>query len=345
MDIRQMAQSYMNNAPSLRAELHIPFDAPIVLDSIGHGEYNDNYRFAHPIYGSEFVLRINYGSQMHLDHQIAYEFDALKLLESSGRTPRAIYFDESPSAPGNGILVEEFHRGRPLCYETDLARAAAVLADIHGIIPEGAHNLLSPLRPLSEIVDESQRMFESYANSAVSERIVADMIRELLTRVSQTVRNNEDASYRNVSAAESRRCIINTELNSSNFLMIDEDYSKDTLVDWEKPIWGDAAQDIADFLAPTTTFWKTDTILSRSQMDEFVAAYEAAFVGHSDRARLNETLSVYLPLTCLRGITWCAMAFVEYQSCNRALQDQHTFEKIKAYLDPSFIEMIREEWY
>jgi hypothetical protein len=345
VDIQQVAQAYINSAYPLRVVLKIPREVPILLETIGHGEYNDNYRFVHPISGSEYVLRINYGSQMHLDHQIAYEFGALKLLEPSNRTPQAHYFDDSPATPGNGVLVEEFHRGRPLRYETDLARAATILADIHAVAPQQEHHLVRPAHPLGEIVDESQRLFAHYETSSVADKAVVGAIRTLFAQARKIVIDVEAAGQSPLPDIQSRRCIINTELNSSNFLMVDEDYTKDTLVDWEKPIWGESAQDIADFLAPTTTFWKTDTLLSRSQMNGFIAAYRTAVAGRFETAHIDEIFSAYLSITCLRGVAWCAMAFVEYQGCNRALQDRNTFEKIKAYLDPSFIEMIRAEWY
>ena len=55
---------------------------------LAQGEYNRNYTFTHPITGQKLVLRINFGSQMHLKDQILYEYRALKLLENSGRTPK-----------------------------------------------------------------------------------------------------------------------------------------------------------------------------------------------------------------------------------------------------------------
>lgn len=66
-------------------------------------------------------------------------------------------------------------------------------------------------------------------------------------------------------------CCINTELNSTNFLVNDRDDNEKEayLVDWEKPLYGDPAQDLGHFLAPTTTFWKTDVILDQEQMDAF----------------------------------------------------------------------------
>lgn len=56
---------------------------------LAQGEYNRNYTFTHPITGQKLVLRINFGSQMHLKDQILYEYRALKLLENSGRTPKS----------------------------------------------------------------------------------------------------------------------------------------------------------------------------------------------------------------------------------------------------------------
>lgn len=51
---------------------------------LAQGEYNRNYTFIHPITGQKLVLRINFGSQMHLKDQILYEYRALKLLETPG---------------------------------------------------------------------------------------------------------------------------------------------------------------------------------------------------------------------------------------------------------------------
>ena len=68
------------------------------------------------------------------------------------------------------------------------------------------------------------------------------------------------------------RCCINTELNSGNFLM--NGAGKDNyLVDWEKPLYGDPVQDLGHFLAPTTTFWKTDVILTEEEMADFTRKY------------------------------------------------------------------------
>ena len=98
------------NSPAFLEPLDL--DAAPEFTPLGQGEYNVNYTFDHPD-GRKLVLRINRGSQMHLPNQIGYEFNALKALESSGRTPKAIFCDS-----GHNCLVMEHLPGRPLRYET-----------------------------------------------------------------------------------------------------------------------------------------------------------------------------------------------------------------------------------
>ena len=98
----------------------------------------------------------------------------------------------------------------------------------------------------------------------------------------------------------SYQCCINTELNSTNFL-INGDGRKDYLIDWEKPLCGEPAQDLGHFLAPTTTFWKTDVILDETQMRAFVQKYTEAVNGRFDVDGLWERVSVYMTSACLRG--------------------------------------------
>ena len=100
---------------------------------MAQGEYNINYIFAHPITGKKLVLRVNCGSQMHLDNQITYEYRALELLERSGRTPAVYYVDDTKQFINNGVLVMEYLPGHPLIYEKEMDKALAVLADIHSV--------------------------------------------------------------------------------------------------------------------------------------------------------------------------------------------------------------------
>ena len=134
-----------------------------------------------------------------------------------------------------------------------------------------------------------------------------------------------------------------TELNSTNFLINGEN-EKNYLIDWEKPLFGDPAQDLGHFLAPTTTFWKTDVILSREEMDRFVAAYIANVKGRFSTEGLKERVDVFVPITCLRGITWCAMAWIQYKQPNKLIFNESTFRKLEEYLSWEFLEMIEQQF-
>ena len=113
--------------------LRLPAGTELALSPLGQGEYNLNYSFLHPETGQRLVLRLNTGSQMHLDRQIEYEFSALQALLPSGRTPRPLFCDGSRSILLYGVLVMEWLPGRALRYETDLETAAEILSDIHAL--------------------------------------------------------------------------------------------------------------------------------------------------------------------------------------------------------------------
>lgn len=116
---------------------------PVVFSPLGQGEYNVNYSFIHPRTGKKLVLRINTGSQMHLEDQIGYEFTALQYLVPSGRTPKPLFCDRE-----QGLLVMEWLPGRTLDYKTDMDEAAGILADIHSVpVPEGCRLIRPSCRP------------------------------------------------------------------------------------------------------------------------------------------------------------------------------------------------------
>ena len=109
----------------------------INLFPLGCGEYNLNYSFVHPITGKRLVLRVSTASQMHLERQAEYEYFALKDLEPSGRTPRAVFCDDSKKQLPYGVTVMEWLPGAPLNYQRDMRTAAEILADIHSLkVPE-----------------------------------------------------------------------------------------------------------------------------------------------------------------------------------------------------------------
>lgn len=319
-----------------RQALGLPEEVTETYALLAQGEYNRNYIWKHPVTGKQLVLRVNYGSQMHLEHQIEYEYGALKLLAGSKRTPRPLYVDGSKRYLDHGVLVMEYLPGRVLDYKTDLKKAAMCLGDIHSVSlsDQQKSSLLKPENGLRAILEECEEMVKTYMESDLAPGYKKEKIRRMLDlgwkRLEET---NLQSPY---------ECCINTELNSTNFLMNDD--GQDYLIDWEKPLLGDPAQDLGHFLAPTTTFWKTDIILTLEDVAQFMDDYCDCVGTRFSLDGIRERVMTYIPITCLRGITWCAMAWVEYQDPDKPIFNESTFRKLEDYLSDSYLDMIFKEY-
>lgn len=147
------------------------------------------------------------------------------------------------------------------------------------------------------------------------------------------------AAHNAIDTPCARPCVINTELNSGNFIINDEaPQTLSCIIDWEKPVIADCEQDIAHFLVPTTTNWKTDTILSAAEIRAFLDEY-ARF-----RAVDTQLLRTYMQLNVLRGITWCAMAFVQY-SHGEGARNVDTWEKIQEFLSIEYLTTLHDRFF
>ena len=322
---------------SYREALGLPEKKTEQYHILAQGEYNRNFWFIHPCTGRKLVLRVNYGSQMHLDNQILYEYNALKALNGCGRTPEPLYADGSLQHLKHGVMVMEYLPGGPLQYRRpgELEKAAWILADIHAANLNHPETLIRSEHPLMEILDECEQMQRVYQESDLGSDPVKHLIRECLDRGRKAAEQLEQGiPY---------RCCINTELNNTNFLIdpgiASAPYLGCSLIDWEKPLYGDPAQDLGHFLAPTTTFWKTDVILTEAEKEDFLCAYKQSVHGRFPTDGIEKRTEIFSAITCLRGITWCAMAWVQYrqQEEGKSLQNASTAAKLDAYVDPEFI--------
>lgn len=327
--MNQELSAYIN-WPPYREAMFLPLEIQEDYQLLAQGEYNRNYLFTHPQTGQKLLFRVNFGSQMHLEDQINYEYQALNLLETSGRTPKTFYVDGSCSRIKYGVMVMEYLPGRPLDYKSDMKLAAECLADIHAVDAQQAEFLISPKNPLKAILEECEEMFRLYETSPMADRQKVFKIRRMLEKGWRRAEVTQEVPY---------RCCINTELNSTNFLINGKD-KKNYLIDWEKPLYGDPAQDLGHFLAPTTTFWKTDIILEQSEMKNFIQDYIRKGRNTFDVSGIEERTFTYVPITCLRGITWCAMAWIEYQQPEKEIFNMSTFQKLEQYLDMEFLNKI-----
>ena len=346
----ELIREYVKN-PDYRKALGLPDSVTEEYRLLAQGEYNVNYIFRHPDSGRELVLRVNAGSQMHLDRQIEYEAHALRLLAESGRTPRVFCTDGSRKYIDHGILVEEYLPGRHPSYSDreDMDGVMECLADIHSVripaedviygepesVPGDTVKLIAPADPAIAILDECEAMVAKYMESPLGDVDTKKRLRVLLDRGHEIAEDPQISEAAGAGArSNSYRCCINTELNSTNFL-VDGGYVR--LVDWEKPLYGDPAQDLGHLLAPTTTFWKTDDILTGEETDRLIDVYIRAVSGRFETNGIRERTHRLINITCLRGLTWCAMAWVEYQDPDKLIANESTRKKLDAYLSDEFL--------
>lgn len=293
-------------------------EGPLSVSFLAAGEYNANY-----LIGSEagrFVLRINHGSQLGLGgDQIAYEYKVLQALDTSGVTPLPIACHPYPEPLDGGALLMNYLPGGPLVYRRDLERAARIFARVHTVpVPPG---LVIQADPVMDIARESEALLDRFADHPLESegRQIRAYHRNVLELADRT---------RSLFADEAR-CLVNTEVNSGNFIIGDEG---DFLVDWEKAVESCRYQDLGHFLVPTTTLWKSDTVLTPAEKNRFLRAYHRAACPDLDFEELVLKTTVMEKTILLRALAWCFMAWYEYTQTDRPLQNADTFAKIEQYL-------------
>jgi aminoglycoside phosphotransferase (APT) family kinase protein len=301
------------------------------LEFLAQGEYNINYLISD---GEEkYVLRVNLGSQMHLDDQIGYEFSALKTLAPSGVTPRPFYLDNSKEKIDYGLLVMEYLPGRHLEYRKDLKDAAKVFAKIHKLDSSKAERLIKEEKPLTAIWNECDTLLNKYLNS----EIAVPEVKNFLIKMKSDLDKKKEKETELMDLFPT--AIVNTEVNSNNFIINDK-YNLAYLVDWEKPLITTPLQDLSHFMAPTTTLWKTNFIFNQGEEEEFLHHYLKERGMDSNYHEVKSALKIFNQFSAMRGISWSAMAWVEYQSNDREIKNKDTFETMDSYLKIDFLEML-----
>lgn len=345
---------YVLGNVALKNAIGLENDVDIELQPLGMGEHNVNYRL--DASGRSFVLRINVAKQPFHDDQVAYEFSALKALEPSGRAPEPVYLDNSPDAPGAGALVIGFCDGDMLDFDRlrpgDLQCAAQIMADVHAVPIAPCCPLHRPADPLRELFDECVQRFEVYRSSAFEDARVtkwAHRFIEAAKPVLETKRLPGDCSH-----------IVNTETLPSHFLIpaasaLDAAANDKGagpfcsnpgyFVDWERPIVGEVAQDVAYFVSPTTTFWDSEFLFPSNQVDAFVEDYWRAVDGRFERGNFDERFRAFRMMTALRSVTWCCRALIAYSEGSKEHTTEKTARKLPVYLSDDFMTLLAEECF
>lgn len=317
-------------------ELHLieklKLQPPITVEFLAQGEYNQNFLISDG--KKQFVFRLNYGSQLQLENQIQYEYQALSWLERTGRTPKVYYVDDSRRFFKQGLLIMEFLVGQPLDYRSDLTKAAKIFGEIHRQpIDDLVANFLVEEKKtiLSARVEECQRLLAPVLKSNF---VPLTAQRELARALERCTKNVDQQRFFN---DLDLWCVNNTEVNSHNFIIGEKGY----LIDWEKPVISHPVQDISQFLATTTTLWRSNLLLNQTEKHQFFDEYLHA-TGF-DRTAFEEALKIYHPYLMLRALAWSAMAYDSYQTATKALKNQEIFEKVTSYLEPVFLQQALKE--
>jgi aminoglycoside phosphotransferase (APT) family kinase protein len=282
------------------------------------GEYNENYLVSGHL--GTYVFRINHGTQLGLARQVEYEFSVLQAVFPSGVTPRPLQYSLDAEGLGQGVLLMEYLPGRPLNYACDLNIAAEIFARIHALPPDP--RLIVQADPVTAIAAESLALIGRYDSGQYRE------VRQLLLEYHYEIVNLTSTSPTFFSGDP--LCMVNTEVNSGNFLIHPQ---RSCLIDWEKAVVSCRYQDLAHFLAPTTTLWKTDCRVSDQDRKDFLASYRQALGLPISLEELTQKTAFMERVIFLRALSWCYMAYHEYTSKSRVLTCDVTFKKIVSYLD------------
>ena len=324
------AKKYLNQTHLQAAPGWSP-DADFELIPFSQGEYNMNFQVRQG--GTNWVFRINTGSQLGLSPQaqIAYEYNTLVLLQPANVAPKPFFLDDTLQHLPFGVLGMSFIPGEALDYHQDLEMAAHLLARYHQlIVPPDKIHLIREERPLSLIFERSLRKLEVYLSSDLADPDLRTYLQEVIDWADQA--RHQEAFF----IQDPWQCIINSEVNSSNWI-VDRQTGSIHLVDWEKPMWGDPSQDLSHFRVPTTTLWKTDIRLTLKDQTEMMRAYQAALHDRHLRDTIEERTRLRDPFNCLRGVAWCAMAWVHYQRNQHRLKNPDTCRKLSMYMDLNFV--------
>lgn len=336
------ATRYLQENNELRATLGIDDNAKLEPHVLGAGEHNENYWFADPATGQKYVLRINVVSQPFHKDQVAYEFEALRVLEPSGRAPKPLYVDSSKRLIDNGAMVIGFCEGQELDFDSlrpgDLERCIELMADIHTVDIPADCKLHHPSDSLSELFAECMQRYKIYRDSGFEEE-----------RITRWAERYIEAARRKVGSTKPHdpRHIVNTEALPSHFLIPHDPTSPEPgfFIDWERPIIGEVAQDIAYFTSPTGTFWDSEYLMPKQQTDELVERYWEAAAGRLDRTGFDKRFDAWKSVTALRSMMWCCKAVALRKADPNYYMTSKAIQKMPVYLSDEFLERVWEDCF
>ena len=332
------ARRFVEGNDELARALGVDGPGELTVLPLAQGEHNANFVLGARD-GRRFVLRVNYASQLGLTDQIGYEFAALRALAPSGRAPEPLFVDGTCRRIGRGALVESFVEGAWIDLEDarQVRQAARALADVHSVTAPSDCVLLRGEDPLRSQLESCLGLFDSYRGSDLAEGRVVREVDELLARARRAV----DAAP--MPSPSECSHILNTEAVPSHFLI--DGAGRASIVDWEKPVLGEVAQDLAYFLSPTTTIWDSDVIFGAPERARFLEAYWDAVDDRFPRGSFDERFGAYRMVNALVGVTWSCNAWVEYRDPARPLRNEKTLRLLPTYFSEEFLDLVRRDCF
>ncbi len=354
------ARNYLRDNIELRLTIGIAENVELEPHYLGQGEHNKNFWFIDPETGRKFALRINVASQPFHKDQVAYEYNALQALQPSGCAPKAFYVDSSKNLIKEGVLVINFCEGDQLDFDNlrqgDLQCALQMMANIHSVSTDeklnpSAAKLFKPKDPLKELYKECALRFRYYQESGFED--------ERITRWTERFFELAKPALRTSVQTNSACHIINTETLPSHFLIPESSakaaatnksktgafcLSPGTFIDWERPIIGEAAQDLAYFLSPTTTFWDSDYLFPAADVEAAINDYWRAVDERFECENFEQRFQAFRAMTILRSVTWCCKALVQYNTESEH-KTEKTMGKLPIYLSDEFMERLLTECF
>ena len=351
----EAAAAYVKSNVELKQALHIDANAQLALHPLGQGEHNQNFWFADPATNAKYVLRINVLPQPFHDDQVSYEHAALTALADSGRAPLPLYIDNSPSAPGKGVLVISFCKGEQLDFDHlrpgDLRCAAQLMADVHAVAAPNDCILHRPADPLRGLFNECITRYKVYLGSAYEDprltkwvdRFIAAAEPMLLTQPApgdcEHIVNSETLPSHFLIPAASAHEAATTTATSGPFCA-----QPGAFIDWERPIIGEVAQDVAYFTSPTTSYWDSEFMFPASDVDMVLNDYWRAVNGRFEMGNFEERFRAFRMMTALRSTCWCVKALIQYNDPS-AYTTEKTRRKLPIYLSDDFMAYIAHDCF
>jgi hypothetical protein len=323
-------KTYLETAQPINIPGWLP-DQPSEITPLGQGEYNMNFLIQQG--KIRWVLRVNTGSQIGLSEQeqIAYEYDTLVLLQPTEVAPEPYFVDNTFHFLPYGILGMSYLPGEKLDYTRDLEGAARLFARYHQLkVPGEKIHLIREKQPLTLQFQRCLKMLNVYLEYDLADPNLQAYLIEVCDWAEKAC--HQERYYIN----DPWDCIINTEVNNGNWIL-DRKLGTFHLVDWEKPLWGDPSQDLSHFRVPTTTLWKTNYRMSENDKTAMMNAYKDAIHDPHLRDTIDERTRLRDPFNCLRGVSWCAMAWVKYRRGEHLLKNVDTLLKLSMYTDINFV--------